>query len=173
MAIPTKPITARDGTISIQDGTAPTPLDVTIVYEDGDFQIAGLNKSGRDQVEFRDRSDVYDLRDTDQRVHEFSFSCILTALTDAAADHVLDMIRRTGSFAAAVSTWGANAADPYTLTVVLSIEGADRGGSDQTVTLTYATLEADIAEGGTGAGMKLSVKGKAFPKGATAAIVIA
>lgn len=173
MAIPNIPITGRDGMLTIKDATAVTPISVTVTYEDGDFQIGGIVQSAKDVVEFRDRGDIYAVRETDQRVHEFSFSCTLTALTDAAATHILDAIRKTGMFSAGVSTWGTATADPWMLTLIWAVEGTDRGGSDQTLTLTYCRVEADIAEGGAGGAAKLSVKGKAYPKGATAAVLIA
>jgi hypothetical protein len=168
MTIPSIPIIRRDGTLTIKDATG-SPITATLAYEEGDFQIGGLTQGDLDLMEFRDRGDIYSARTTDQRVLEFSFSCHATALTDATA-HILDAVRKTGAYASGVSTWGTNVADPWMVTIVLAVEGTDRGGSDQTLTLTYCRCEADFAEGDPA---KLSIKGKAFPKGATAAAVIA
>ena len=170
MAIPTQPIIARDGVIPVYAATA-TPIVATAIYENGDFSIEGITQAGLDVQEFRDRGQVYGLRGTDDKILDFSFSFDMTEITHATDATVMDAFRKTGAFAAGVSTWGANTADPRTVTVKLAIERTDAGGAaDRTITLTYCRAEQTWTEGNP---MRCSIKGRAFPKGATAAATIA
>jgi hypothetical protein len=169
MSLPTQPVVARDGTITVEDNTG-TPIVATAIYENGDFSIEGLTEAGLEVQEFRDRGQVYGLRGTDDKILDFSFSFDVTDITDTAA-HVIDAFRKTGAFASGVSTWGANVSDPWTVKVKLALERTDAGGSaDRTVTLQYCRAEMAIAEGNP---MRCTVKGRAFPKGGTQAAVIA
>jgi hypothetical protein len=58
-----------------------------------------------------------------------------------------DIIRRQGSYAAAVSTLGSSA-DVYTLKLTLTVEGTDFGdASDHTIVLNDCECSVDFAEG--------------------------
>lgn len=164
-----QPMTKRDGTITIKDATG-SPITCTVQYEDGDFSIEGIRYGDRAKTAYLDRGTQYGLREGDHQPVSFSFSAHLLELTDGTRKTIYDAARKTGAFAAGVSTWGTNPADPWTVTVVLAIEGSDRGGDDETVTMTYCEIEVSFAEGDPN---KISVKGTSYPKDSTSAVIVA
>lgn len=136
----------RNGTIRIYDATG-TPLDVTVEYEAGNFSISGLKKKLNETVTYLDRGELGSVRHTNRTFPTFSFTAHMTEFSDATNETLMDLILRTGSFAAAVSTLGANA-DVYTLNLSLTVEGTDFGdASDHVLTLTNCELSIDFAEG--------------------------
>lgn len=164
-----QPMTMRDGTITIKDATG-SPITATVQYEDGDFAVEGLKTNDRATTPYADRGTIYALREGAHEPVSFSFSAHLLELTDGTRKTIYDAFRKTGAFASGVSTWGTNAADPWTVTVVLAIEGSDRGGDDETVTMTYCRGEVSFSEGDPS---KISIKGTAYPKDSTAAVIVA
>lgn len=137
----------RDGTIRVFDGTAVTPLDVTVEYESGNWTVGGLKKSLNETVTYLDRGELGSVRYTSRTFPTGSFSLHMTELSDATNEVLLDLVRRTGAFSAAVSTLGASA-EVYTLNMSLTVEGTNYGdASDHSLTLTNCELSADLAEG--------------------------
>lgn len=164
-----QPLTKRDGTITIKDATG-SPITTTVQYEDGDLSIEGIKFGDRSSTAFMDRGVQYGLREGDNEPVSFSFSAHAMEFTDATRKTIIDACRKTNTFSAGVSTWGTNAADPWTVTVVFAAEGTDRGAEDETVTFTHCKLEVSFAEGDPG---KLSVKGTSYPKDSTSAVIFA
>lgn len=163
-----QPSTKRDGTIAIKDG-AGSPLTTTVAYEDGDLSIEGLTSGGTNPLPFSDRGVQYGLRDGDDHPVNFTFTAHLMEIFDATNKTIADAFLKTGTYSAATSTWGANVADRYTVTVVWTVEETDRGGAaDNTVTLTYCTAEVSFSEGEPN---KISIKGTAYPKDSTLAVI--
>lgn len=137
----------RDGTITLKDGTAVTPLDVEVQFETGSFSISGLKKKLNETTTYLDRGELGSVRHTNRTFPSGSFTAHVTELSDATAENLYDIVRRTGAFAAAVSTLGASA-DVYTLDIVWKIEGTDFGdASDHTLTLEDCECAIDVAEG--------------------------
>jgi hypothetical protein len=136
----------RDGTILIQDGTG-TPLALTVSYEQGNFAISGLKKKQNETVTYLDRGELGSVRHTSRIFPTGSFSAHMTELSDATNQVLPDIIRRQGSYAAAVSTLGSSA-DVYTLKLTLTVEGTDFGdASDHTIVLNDCECSVDFAEG--------------------------
>ena len=144
--------TNRDGQLKLSDATAVTPLDLTVQYEAGDFSLAGLNQASGtayDITQYLDRGEFFagGVRKTNRTFPTFSFTAMLTELTDGSNETLPDIILKQGSFSAAVSTLGANA-DVYSLDLVLTIEGTDHGdASDHVLTLNDCILSIDMSEG--------------------------
>ena len=168
MAIPSIPITVRDVTIVIRDGTTPTPLETTIQYEgEGTFSVDGVKEGNLDLDVFRDRDVIYALREGPQQPETVSLELDATTIYEGTDKIAADAIQKTGAFAAGVSTWGTNAADPWTVEILVTFEGTDRGaGSDQTWTFPYFRGECGFKEGRPA---KWSITGTAYPKSGTAA----
>ena len=146
----------RDGQIIISDGTG-TPNTFTVSYEDGDFSFSD-DKTER--IVMRDRGSIVGLRKGDDAVASFSFSCYLTEWTDGSTSLITDIIEKTGSAAAWIST-GGTGYEQYLLDVQLKIEGTDHGdGSDETLTLTKCFLNWDFAEAKEG--NKINVTGEVY-----------
>tara|TARA_R100000315_G_scaffold47863_1_gene22380 strand:+ start:95 stop:574 length:480 start_codon:yes stop_codon:yes gene_type:complete len=146
----------RDGTLIISDGTG-SPNTFTVNYEDGDFSFSD-DKTER--IVIRDRGTIVGLRKGDDSVATFSFSTYLTEFTDGSTALICDIIEKTGSAAAWIST-GGTGYEQYLLDVQLKIEGTDHGdGSDETLTLTKCFLNWDFAEAKEG--NKINVTGEVY-----------
>ncbi|MAH44632.1 hypothetical protein CMI37_02335 [Candidatus Pacearchaeota archaeon] len=136
----------RDGEITLEDGTTPTALDLTVQYEGGDFSISGLGDGQKEVATYLDRGSLCSIRHTNQTFPTISFSAHLTDLSDGTSETLPDIIRRTtGSpFAAAVSTYHADA-DVYTLKVTWTI--TEPGGGTHKVIADDVHLTIDMSEG--------------------------
>ncbi len=146
----------RDGTISIKDG-AGSPITYTVAYENGDF-AATVDKAGR--IVIRDRGTIVGLRKGDDPVQSLSFSVHLRALAITGTNATLiDVIERTGAWAAATST-GGTGYEQFLVDVVMTIEGTDLGDSaDHTATFSKVLLTWDMKEGDPDV---INVKGEVY-----------
>lgn len=136
----------RDGTIVLSDGTG-TPLTVTIQFENGDLSISGTNQGNYEHTKYLDRGELGSIRKTTRMFPTGSFTCQMTDLSDATDRLIWDMVNKTGAFASAVSTLGANA-DLYTLKIVLTVEGTNFGdATDHVLNLNDCRCSIDFAEG--------------------------
>lgn len=137
----------RDGTLTIEDGTAGTPIAMTIVYEAGDFSIDNLTEGLVETTAYLDRGEFATLRKTNRSFPSFSFSAHFTDLSDATNKTIYDLVRKTGAWAAAVSTLGTNA-DAMTYKVTWTCEGTNFGdASDHVLIMQDCRLTVSIAEG--------------------------
>lgn len=137
----------RDGTITVSDGTSPTPLSLTVQYEAGDFSIDGFKQGLTEVTTYLDRGELGTVRKTSRSFPTFSFSAHFTDLSDATNATLYDLVQKSGSFSAAVSTLGTTA-DVFCLKVVLTVEGTNFGDSaDHVLTLNDCHLSCSIAEG--------------------------
>ena len=119
----------RDTTILIEDGTG-TPLNYTVAYEAGDasFDIGKYEISV-----YRDRGDVCSVRKTNQGLPSGSFTVHFRDLTDGTSTTLTDILDKKGSYAAGLSTLGADA-DVYTVKLTFTIEGTNHGdAADHTI----------------------------------------
>ncbi len=136
----------RDGLITLASGGG-SPITLTVQYENGDFSLTGSNQGNYDITKYLDRGDLGSVRKTARSFPTGSFSAHLTELSDATNLTLWDAVNRTGAFAAAVSTLGANA-DVYTLNIVLTIEGTQFGdATDHVLTLNDCRCSIDVSEG--------------------------
>lgn len=146
MAISTVVKNFRDGTIVVSDGTG-TPLTVTVQFENGDLSLSGTNQGNFEHTKYLDRGELGSVRKTNRMFPTGSFTCQMTDLSDATDRLIWDIVNKTGSFASAVSTLGANA-DLYTLKIVLTVEGTQFGDSaDHVLTMNDTRCSIDFAEG--------------------------
>ena len=152
MALSTIVKNMRDGTLLIQDGTAVTPLDLTVQFEAGDFSVSGLNQAAGKAyniAQYMDRGEIFagGIRKTTQAPPTGSFTCYLTELSDGTNETVPDILLQQNKFSSAVSTLGADA-DCYALKLTWSCEGTDHGDpSDHTLALDDCLVTLDINEG--------------------------
>jgi len=137
----------RDGTITLTDGTSPSPLSLTIQYEAGDLSLSGVNQGNYEHTKYLDRGDLGSIRKTNRSFPTGSFSCQMTEFSDGSNQNIWDFVNKTGAFSAAVSTLGANA-DLYVLKITLSVEGTNFGdSSDHILELGNCRCTIDFAEG--------------------------
>ena len=159
MAINTKPIVPRDGSITVADATG-SPITSTITYEDGDFSVSGLKPGQKDHQMFLDRGTMYAARYTDESPVSFSFSAHATHISDATEKTFMDSFLKLGAFAAGVSQFGSDTDEVWAVKVTFTAEQTNSGAAvDGSVTLTYCVGECSFEEGTPG---KFSVSGSAY-----------
>lgn len=136
------------GTITLKDGTSETPLEVEVLFDNGDISLSGMNAEGSGHTAYKSRRRLVSLRKTDLEFPTGSFSAMASEFTEATTGTVLDMIHGTTGtpFAARVSTT-ASKGDVMTFDLVLAIEGSDYGGVDSTLTLADCHLTWDFSSG--------------------------
>ena len=146
MAISTVVKNFRDGTIVVSDGTG-TPLTVTVQFENGDLSISGSNAGQVEHTKYLDRGELGSVRRTSRSFVTGSWTCQMSDLSDNTDRLIWDIVNKTGAFASAVSTLGANA-DLYTLKIVLTVEGTNFGdATDHVLTMNDCRCSIDFAEG--------------------------
>lgn len=143
MAESVVPKNFRDGSLLIEDGTG-TPLNYTVAYEAGDFSF----DIGKDEIAvYMDRGSVASVRKTNQGLPTGSFSVHFRDLTDGSNETLTDILDKSGAFAAAVSTLGANA-DVYTVKITFTVEGSDHGDpADHVISFDDCYCTWSLAEG--------------------------
>ena len=136
----------RDGSLLFADNTG-TPLTLAIQYEAGDFSIDNLNEGLVETTAYLDRGEFATLRKTNRVFPSFSFTAHMTDLSDATDKLLYDLARKTGAWASAVSTLGANA-DAMTYKLTFTVEGTNFGDSaDHTMILNDCRITLSFSEG--------------------------
>jgi hypothetical protein len=136
----------RDGTLVFADNTG-APLTLPIVYEAGDFSIDNLNEGLVETTAYLDRGEFATLRKTNRVFPSFSFTAHMTDISDATDKLLYDLARKTGAFASAVSTLGANA-DAMTYKLTFTVEGTNFGdAADHTMILNDCRITLSFSEG--------------------------
>jgi hypothetical protein len=136
----------RDGLITLASGGG-SPITLTVAYEAGDFSLSGSNQGNYEHTKYLDRGELGSIRKTNRSFPTGQFTAQLTDLADATNNTLWDAVNRTGSFAAAVSTLGANA-DLYTLNITLTIEGTQFGdATDHVLVMNDCRCSIDVSEG--------------------------
>ena len=144
MALSAVAKTKNDGTI--QFSTSSRVMEVQ--YESGDLSISGVKHGQKGTMMILDRGEFLGVRQTNFEPVTFSFTALLTDLSDGTDITIPDMLLRTGACASDVSTLGANA-EVYTVKLTWTIEGTDHGDSaDHTLELNHCTIDSlDLSEG--------------------------
>ena len=136
----------RDGLLEVFDGTG-SPISMPATLETGDFSLSGRTSGQKETSVYLDRGDFATIRHTNQAFPTVSLSAHMAYLSDGSAGSFVDLIRKTGQFASAVSTLGANA-ELMAYRLILTIEGTDHGDSaDHQISLDDVVLSVDFSEG--------------------------
>lgn len=130
----------RDGAIGLADGAA---LTFSVAFEDGDFKGDGFKQGQLDIAVYEDRGVLSTLRKAHPKYPTFSFSCVLTDVSDAAYDTLIDAVLKQNLWVAATSTTAATG-DAYTLDVTLTVA---YGAETHTIVMEDCLLEAGVSEG--------------------------
>jgi len=160
MANTANPLIPVDGVITITDGGA---LSLTLSYEDGDFNVSGLN--GQDQksyVSFKSRGKTYAVRAVEDQDIEFSFTAhAVHIIGDGTTGTLGDVALRKGAWSSYTSKLAVANGDAKLVQVSWRGERTNFGATnDNVITMKYCALTLDFSEGVPG---KLSIKGTAFP----------
>lgn len=145
MAQSTKPKNFRDGTITLSDGTSPSPLTLEVKYEAGDFSISNAMQGQTEVETYLDRGDYHNVRKTNFAPATFSFTCTMTDLSDATDKLIWDAVNKTGAWAAGVSRGDT---DVWLLQVGFTVEGTNFSDpTDHTLVLDKCHLTIEFSEG--------------------------
>ena len=134
----------RDGEIKVADLTSPTPLEVTVQFESGDFSLTGFTSELKEVTTYLDRGDLASVRATNRTFPSVSWTSHMADLHDSTELTLPDIILQRGAFGSAVSTLGANA-DIYTLNITWTV--TEPGGASHVVVCEDVKLSMDVSEG--------------------------
>jgi hypothetical protein len=136
----------RDGTLTFEDGTG-SPITLVVQYEEGNFSLSGLQEGLTEINTYLDRGVLGSVRKTNASFPTFSFNAYLTDISDGSDTTLPDLVMKTGAYASAVSTLGANA-DVMTYKLTWVVEGTNFGDSaDHIVILDDCHVMIDMSEG--------------------------
>jgi hypothetical protein len=146
MAYSTAPKVRRDGVIKLRDGTTPTPVSLTVDYEEGNFSF---EQTKADRTIIRDRGTIKSVRKGDDQPITGSFTIYMRQFTSSSAGSVLDFINKTGSYSSNVSASSAVSTDEYAINIIFEVDGDAVGDSDGDTLATFDTCicTASFAEG--------------------------
>ena len=146
MAYSTAPKVRRDGVIKLRDGTTPTPISLTVDYEEGNFSF---EQTKSDRTIIRDRGTIKSVRRGDDQPITGSFTIFMRQFTSSSAGSVLDFINKTGSYSGNVSSSSAVSTDEYAINIIFEVDGDAVGDSDGDTLATFDTCicTASFAEG--------------------------
>lgn len=136
-----------DGSITVEDGTTPTAVSLSIPFTQGDFGASGLAAALREIAKYETRGTFHSARYTSRRYPSGSFTCMLADLSDGTDGTLVDFGMQQASYSGNVSTFGADA-EVYAVKLTLTIDGTSHGDSaHHTIVLDDCTLVIDVAEG--------------------------
>lgn len=146
MSYSTAPKVRRDGVIKLRDGTSPTPVSLTVDYEEGNFSF---EQTKSDRTIIRDRGTIKSVRRGDDQPITGSFTIFMRQFTSSSAGSVLDFINKTGSYSSNISSSSAVSTDEYAINIVFEVDGDAVGDSDGDTLATFDTCicTASFAEG--------------------------
>jgi hypothetical protein len=136
------------GSITLSDGTDPTPLELTVLFDQADFSISGLSDEMTDVTPYQSRRTLHSIRRGALTFPTGSFSVMVSEFSETSVGTLFDLIHGTTGtpFAARVSTTAAKG-DVTTFDLTLAVEGTDAGGVDGTLTFEDCHLTWDFSEG--------------------------
>lgn len=142
--------TNRNGSITIMDGSTPTPKSYVTTIGDGNFTV-DAQKAAR--VVVRDRGAIVGVVQGEDPVLTGSFTVDMREFTDGSSATIVDVIEWSGTWrlvaagGTAVSVGGAAYTFPLHK-IVYKAEGTDLGDSaDHVMTLDKCLLSWSFAEG--------------------------
>jgi hypothetical protein len=150
MALSNIPKVRRDGSITLEDGSATT---LVINYEEGNFTFDNIASEAReDQTVIRDRGVITTVRKADQQPLTGSFSAYFRQFTSGTAGSILDFISKSGSYSSntSVGSTGSPYVEFYCIDIKYNSAGNTGGlgdDADSSVTLERCVCTASFSEG--------------------------
>jgi hypothetical protein len=136
-----------DGSITLTDGTAVTPITLVIPFTQGDLSITGLQQNQNDVVAYQTRGVLHSVRHAAANFPTGSLSFMVADYSDGTDQTAIDFLLKQASYSANVTTL-TNSTEVYALDILLTVEGTDHGDSaDATISLSQCACTLDITEG--------------------------
>lgn len=133
-----------DGTITLSDGTAGTPLSLVIAYEEGNFSLGPLSKDQKEISKYYDRGSLCSARATQDTHPQVSFSAYMVDVHDGTAVTLVDFLNAGTAGASSCVTTYANG-DIFTIDIVWTI--AEPGAAAHTITCPEVACTISLEEG--------------------------
>jgi len=136
----------RDSTIRLFDGATPTPAQLEVTLEAGDFSLSGLSSTLHEVTPYLDRGELATLRKTNRTFPTGSWTCHFADLSDGSDQTMTDFLLKGGSYGGNVSTLPG---EVYCVKIQLDIEGTDHGDTagDHQITLDDCHVTLDYSDG--------------------------
>jgi len=131
----------RDGVLIVQDGTTPTPNEITIAHEEGNLQWTET----KNKVVVKDRGALDSRRAGDEEVCKLSFSANHVELcgdvdTETEDPTLREILHHIGNAAAWLST--AADGEEFAVRLIYWILNPDSSGKDEKVVFEKVALDS-------------------------------
>ena len=134
------------GKITLIDGTTPTPVELVLLFDNGDFSLSSVKKVLRETEKYERRGQLQSLGLGSRIFPTGSFSCMVMHLTTTDAGIAKDFVMQDGAYTANVTTAGGNDC-VYTVDVKFELDGTKIGLPAETFTLHDCDITIDLSEG--------------------------
>lgn len=153
----------RDGSITLKDGTTPTPFELIIPLQEGDLSFT----ENHPHITIKNRGRLDHRREGDEEEVDISFSCKFVQYSynsgssgsPSGTPSVIDFLRKQGAASAYKSTDEACA--PYAVDLIFNINDPCNSPSKEILTFSKFIANQIQFREGADASM-LSITGKAF-----------
>ena len=121
-------------------------MTLAVAFTQGDLSVDNLMQGSRGVQAYQTRGALHSVRLTTVEFPTVSFSAMLTDLSDATDQTLVDFVLKQNSFSGNTST--LTGSDVYAIKVTLTIEGTDLGdAADHTIVMDDVHFTLAIAEG--------------------------
>lgn len=142
MAVDSQAFTQNAAAVQFRDGTTPTPITLTIT-NDTSFSIDGLTGRALNTIShFQRRGQHFSSAHTEKVYPTITMEFIHNGFVGdgSAPGTPIEMATFQGTYSANVSTVSTGTRGVKMLDIILTLEGTDYGGTDQTITLHDCAL---------------------------------
>lgn len=143
MAESAVPKVPRDGSLTIEDGTSPTPNSLTVQYSDA----VTFNEKITEAIHVFNRGTRVYTRKGNEGIPQITFNYVMASFTDGTDVTAWDALTQQGG-ASGWTTVGSDV-EHYTVKLTFTAEGTDFGDdADHTAVASYARVtDIQFAEG--------------------------
>ncbi|MCK5643872.1 MAG: hypothetical protein KAJ19_23955 [Gammaproteobacteria bacterium] len=146
MALNTIAFNDTMGKLTLIDGTSPTPVELVLLFDNGDFSITGIKKVLRETEKYERRGQLQSVGLGSRIYPSGSFSCMVMHLTTSDAGIAKDFFMQDGAYTANTYTAGGNDC-VYTTDIKFELDGTKIGIPAETFTLHDCDVTIDMSEG--------------------------
>lgn len=137
-----------DGTITLEDGTTPTAVSLTVPFSIGNLSVDGLSPQQRAVNKYETRGTFHSAKYGARTYASGSFSFQVADFSDASENTAIDFLLFQGSYGSNVSTLGTATSVVQAVKITLTVEGTDHeDASDHTLVMDDCVITMALAEG--------------------------
>jgi hypothetical protein len=142
MPVSTAGKTSNYARVVLVDGTTPTPLTLTLLFDMGDVSLANMGQSSNELVHLTRRGRYISTAHGDRKFPTITFSEMqVEKASSTNAGAALDFMKKLGAHSSNASTGGSGSKRPYAFNLRYETEGTDFGDdADGTTTFERCYL---------------------------------